>query len=132
MKTKTNTNPLKLHLACGEVYLDGYTNIDAVGELAQANPELVAEKITTVEHYFKKPYTKKIFGHSKRGRNIVDHHANVLDLSMYGDATVDEILAVNLIDHLRFQDLSNAVAEWGRVLNPQGKLIIDVGDTNFY
>ena len=44
------------------------------------------------------------------------------------DGTVDEILTVNLVDHLRLQDLPAAVAEWRRVLTADGILIVDVGD----
>lgn len=38
------------------------------------------------------------------------------------------MLTVNLVDHLRFQDLPAAVSEWRRVLRPDGQLIVDVGD----
>lgn len=118
----------RLHLACGPVYLKNWINIDAKGELATENKELVKENITTIKHYFKKPYVKKILGHNKRGKIVVDIKADVLKLDMFEDETVDEILSVNLIDHLRFQDLPSALAEWNRVLKFGGKLIIDVGD----
>lgn len=119
---------VKLHLGCGEVYLDGYINIDGVGELASENPELVAEKITDVARYFKKPYKLELFGHDKRGRNVVDILADVTDLSEFDDNSADEMLSVNLIDHFRFQDLPDVMKEWRRVLKPGGSLIIDVGD----
>ena len=50
------------------------------------------------------------------------------DLAMFVDSTVDELLTVNLIDHLRLADLPAAVAEWHRVLRPDGRLIVDLGD----
>lgn len=120
--------PLRLHLACGDVYLRGYVNVDAVGQLAGENPQLTAANATVVEQYFKRPYCKRLLGHDKRGRVVVDVRAEVTDLSMFADESVDEVLAVNLIDHLRFQDVPQAVAEWRRVLKTEGDLIIDVGD----
>ena len=127
-KALLERSPLRLHLGCGEVYLRGWVNLDAVGELAADNPELVAEKATDLERYYKRPYVKRLLGHDKRGRNVVDAHATATDLGMFAEGSVDEILTVNLIDHLRFADLPAAVAEWRRVLKPDGRLVIDVGD----
>jgi hypothetical protein len=107
---------LRLHLACGDVYLDGYVNVEAVGELAMENPALATANATVVERYFKRPYRKRLFGHDKRGHIVVDLRADVADLSVFADGSVDEILAVNLLDHLRFQDVPTAVVEWHRVL----------------
>lgn len=120
--------PLRLHIGCGEVYLRGWVNIDAVGELASENPALVEQKSTDLRHYYKHPYRYTLLGHDKGCRNVVDLHASADRLPMVPDGSVDEILAVNLIDHLRFQDLPAAVAEWRRVLKPTGQLVIDVGD----
>lgn len=120
----------RLHLACGPVYLKNWINIDTKGELASKRPDLVKLNQTTIENYYKKPYIKRIFGHNKRGKIVVDILANVLDLKMFNDAVVDQILTVNLIDHLRFQDLPQALREWYRILKPSGRLIVDVGDIN--
>lgn len=119
---------LNLHLACGSVYLkEGWMNIDVKGELAKDNPELVKENSTDIEHYFKKPYVKKLFGHNKRGKIVVDMLANILELP-FDDRSVSKILTVNLIDHLKYQNLPEALTEWRRVLKSGGTLIIDVGD----
>jgi predicted SAM-dependent methyltransferase len=118
---------MKLHLACGSVYLKDYINIDIKGDLAVDNPELVTENITTVDKYFKKTYVKKILGHNSRGRIVVDILANVKNLP-FEDDSVEEILSANLIDHIRLQEIPQLLNEWHRVLAPGGKLIIDVGD----
>ncbi|OGK16284.1 hypothetical protein A2690_02765 [Candidatus Roizmanbacteria bacterium RIFCSPHIGHO2_01_FULL_39_12b] len=119
---------VKLHLACGPVYLKGYINIDAKGMLAADNPVLTSQNATNLVNYYKKPYVKRILGHDKRGKIVVDIQANVLSLPMFKDDSVDEIIHVNLIDHLRFQDLPKALSEWRRILKLGGKLIVDVGD----
>ena len=116
----------KLHLACGTVYLSGWVNIDGKGELATEYPELVKQNKTTLKNYYKKPYIKKILGHNKRGKIVVDILSNVLKLDMFINDSVDEILQVNLIDHLKFQDLPKALKEWHRVLKIGGNIIIDV------
>ena len=102
---------VKLHLACGPIYLKGYINIDAKGILAKENPTLTSQNSTTRSHYYKNPYIKRILGHDKRGKIAVDVQANVLSLPMFNDCSVDEIINVNLIDHLRFQDFPKAIEE---------------------
>lgn len=123
-----NREPVKLHLGCGDVYLAGWLNIDAAGEVAGEAPDLVEANMTTLDRYYQRPYRHRAFGHDKRGRVVVDLRTTVTELPMFEDGTVDEILTVNLVDHLRLQDLPAAVAEWRRVLTADGILIIDVGD----
>jgi len=120
-------NKKRLHLGCGPVYLEGYINIDAKGELASKNLELVEENKTILDKYYKNPYVKRILGHNKRGRIVVDIKADILKLP-FKENSIDEILTVNVIDHLRLQDFPIAIKEWHRVLKPGGSLIIDVGD----
>lgn len=123
-----NSKPLKLHVGCGGVYLEGYLNIDAVGVDAKTHKDQLEINKTTLDKYFKKPYKKKQFAHNASVKNVVDVKAKCDDLNMFKDQTVDEILSVNLIDHFRFQDLPKVIKEWHRVLKPGGKLIVDVGD----
>lgn len=118
---------LRLHLACGPVYLKGWVNIDAKGEPVKKRPDLVKKNSTTIKNYFKDSYVKKPFGHNKRGKIVVDIKCNVLNLP-FENNSVDEILSVNLINHLRFQDFPEMIKEWYRVLKPNGILIIDVDD----
>ncbi|CAB4176295.1 Methyltransferase type 11 [uncultured Caudovirales phage] len=118
---------MKLHLACGSVYLKDYINIDIKGELVKDNPQLVEENTTTLDNYFKKSYVKRILGHNARGRIVVDILSDVKKLP-FEDDTVDEILTVNLVDHIRLQEIPTMFNEWHRILKSGGKLIIDVGD----
>lgn len=118
---------VKLHLACGPVYLKGWINIDAKGELVNKRSDLVKTNSTTIKNYFKNSYVRKAFGHNKRGKIVVDLKCNVLNLP-FEDNSVDEILSVNLINHLKFQDFPKMIEEWNRVLRPGGTLITDVDD----
>jgi predicted SAM-dependent methyltransferase len=114
----------KLHLACGSVYLDGYVNIDIVGT---KDPAVIEKNRTTLDKYYTRPYSRGFVGRDIRPQVAVDVIADVLDLP-FSDNSIDEILTVNLLDHLRRQDIDRALGEWRRVLKPKGKLIIDLGD----
>jgi predicted SAM-dependent methyltransferase len=125
---KKKTNKLKLHVGCGEVYLKDYVNVDVVGDLAADNQELAAEKTTDLNNYYKRQFSHKLEGLDKNGRNVVDVRADIRKLDMFDNGTVDEILAVNVIDHIGLNELSQVIARWRSLLKPEGQLIIDVGD----
>ena len=113
---------VKLHLANGTVYLgDGWTNIDMIGLLAKDYPELVERNRTTVEKYYKFPFRQN------KDNNVTDIIMDVKKLD-YPDESVDEILCVNLVDHLKKEEFIEALKEWKRVLKVGGTLIIDVDD----
>jgi predicted SAM-dependent methyltransferase len=60
----------KLHLGCGEIYLDGYTNIDFATSKAQGNckPDIIGDftKLTYPENYFDEIYLSHVFEHFPR------------------------------------------------------------------
>jgi len=112
---------LRLHLGNGTVYLAGWLNVDITGLLAKDNPELVEQNKTTIEKYYKYPFGKN------KGNNVTDVIMDVRKLD-FKDETVDEILNVNLIDHMKKEEFILVLTEWKRVLKPGGKLIIDVDD----
>ena len=112
---------MKLHLGNGTVYLDGWVNIDMVGELAKDNPKMVERNKTTVANYYKYPFR------ANKDNNVTDIHMDVRELK-FEDNTVDEMLSVNLIDHIKKEEFIKTLQEWKRVLKPGGKLIIDVDD----
>ena len=112
---------VKLHLGNGTVYLDGYINIDFVGKLAKDNPDLVEHNRTTVEKYYKYPFREN------KSNNVTDMLMDVRHLE-FEDESVDEILCVNLVDHMKKEDFLETLKEWKRVLKVGGRLIIDVDD----
>jgi len=59
----------------------------------------------------------------------VDHICNANDLSQFDDNTFNEIYASHIVEHLDYIDeLSKTLAEWYRVLAPNGKIYISVPD----
>lgn len=111
----------KLHLGNGTVYLDGWINIDLSGLLAKDHPDLVKHNITTIKNYYKYPF----------GQNQDNHVTDMLmDIKKldFEDNSIDEILCVNLIDHLKKEEFIQALQEWKRILVDGGRLIIDVDD----
>jgi SAM-dependent methyltransferase len=112
---------LKLHLGNGSVYLDGWVNIDMFCPRASDYPELVEHNKTTIDHYFKFP-----IGENK-GNSVTDIVMDVRKLE-FEDNSVDEILCVDLLDHIKREDIARTIMEWQRVLKPGGTLTIDVDD----
>jgi predicted SAM-dependent methyltransferase len=59
------------------------------------------------------------------GVDIVSSAHELLDIE---DDSVNEILAEHLLEHFTFFQANRAIAEWYRVLKPDGKITIEVPD----
>lgn len=121
---------MKLHLGCGDIYLRDYVNIDIYIDgysfLAQDRPDLVEQNLTTEGNYYKKPY----LGAREGGfefQCVADRFLDFKDLP-YPDNSVEKVLAVQCLEHLAPEDAQKTLAEWHRVLEPSGVVIIDVPD----
>ena len=112
---------MKLHMGNGTVYLDGWVNVDITGVLARDRPDLVEHNRTTIDKYYKFPFRQN------KGNNVTDIIMDVRKLE-FKARTFDEILCVNLIDHMRKEEFIKALGEWKRVLKIGGRLIIDIDD----
>lgn len=120
-------NETNVHLGCGTVYLQGYINVDYYGHSPIARPDMLEANQTTLAKYYRHPYKFIPFGQNHCRETVVDLQADALELPFKNDS-VDSILTVNMINHLRFQDVPKALKAWHRVLKPNGKLIVDVDD----
>ncbi len=119
---------MKLHLGCGDVYLEGYVNIDIYIEgysfLAADRPGLVRLNRTTEDNYYKKPYPGAGgFAYECAADRFLD-----FTYLPYPDGSVEKILAVQCLEHLTPEEARKAVAEWHRVLAPGATAVIDVPD----
>jgi SAM-dependent methyltransferase len=115
-----------LHLGNGTVYLGStddknWINIDIVGKLAKDYPDLAEHNKTTIDKYYKFPFRQN------KDNNVTDIIMDVRKLE-FKDESVDEILCVNLIDHMKKEEFIETLKEWKRVLKNGGELIIDVDD----
>jgi SAM-dependent methyltransferase len=107
---------VKLHLCCGDVYLQDYINIDVDGKLAFdcTQAEIDANKTTLVK-YFKYP-----FGTPRRPI-IVDRRLNLLEKWDYADNSIDEVVMISCFEHFEHHtELPHVLREVTRVLRPGG------------
>jgi len=87
---------MKLHLGCGERYLEGYVNIDL-----------------------------PLSSHSVQRISVADIHADILDLR-YPAGTVDEIRLHHVFEHFPRPVACALLASWYSWLKPGGTLHIEV------
>jgi hypothetical protein len=110
----------KLHIACGDVYLDGFENLDIVGRVihyGQPNPNL-----TTLGNY----YIDRAPG--KKRETIIDKRFDPLKKWDYADGSVDTIAIICALEHFPFKDAEWIIKEAYRVLAAGGTLMVDVPD----
>lgn len=92
------TRPLRLHLGCGPVYLEGYVNIDGFPTQAR--------------------------GHTA---SVADRHLMIEELD-YPPNSVDEIYTSHTVEHLSRAQILKAFPLWYDILRPGAKLIIEAPD----
>ena len=122
-------NKLKLHIACGDIYLSDYVNIDIEGieweewmKDHKTNPNL-----TTFGMYYHKPFEKDK-KKSKPNKFIVDRLMNILVKWEFPDQSVDEVLMISSIEHFTEQEADFIISEVKRVLKPGGIFRVDFPD----
>ena len=116
---------MKLHWCCGDIYLEGYVNLDTKGTIASIlfeNPNK-----TTIENYYACPF-EQAFGKRQRREFIVDMPADILRTWPFMDASVEEIVMISCWEHFTQDEIQHIKAEIKRVLRAGGKLIVDFPD----
>lgn len=62
-------------------------------------------------------------------RENVDHVGDAADLSRFADGEFKKIYASHVLEHFAYlKDLIPTLTEWGRVLDPDGEMLISVPD----
>lgn len=95
----------KLNLGCGDKILPGYINVDVAPN----------------------PLTKtKLFTHESAnlGRRP-DVICDLANLKPFENESVDEILAVHVVEHFWRWEVVGVLREWARVLKPGGTMILE-------
>jgi len=131
--------PLKLHVGCGTVYLDGYVNLDVpvagYSFLAKERPDLLAQNRTTADRYYKQEETRATLETraaqvaTKREPQfcVVDAYA-AMDALPYEPNSVDEIRSVQCLEHVSMSEGPRVLRYWHGLLKPGGVLHVDVPD----
>lgn len=124
---------LRLHVGCGTVYLEGYVNIDlevpGYSFLASQRPDLVAMNRTTVDRYYKKEESQLSLERGPRGPQhcVVDRYA-AIDALPYSQGSVDEIRAVQVLEHVEMKRVPEVLRHWHELLRSGGIAHVDVPD----
>lgn len=110
---------MKVHLCCGDVYLEGYTNVDVFGDLVGEvtyNPN-----ITTIDKYYK----KNLHDYS---RPVLDLRMNLVEEWLFATNSVDEFLMVCAIEHLTEFHAKQVIERVYQSLKPNGVFRFDFPD----
>lgn len=89
---------MKLHLGCGQVYLEGYVNIDYPLDEHTVQRESVADKLADISRL------------------------------VFSRGSVDEIRLHHVFEHFRRPQIAAMVASWNSWLSKDGQLHIEVPD----
>lgn len=106
-------------------------NLDAkiLGDsyLAKDRPDLVEKNITDLEHYYKEDVQRDQFlaGNLQHKEIVCDMFCDIRYLP-FDVRTVSEILAVQVVEHFSFMEVEPLLRHWVAILQPGGKLHIDV------
>jgi predicted SAM-dependent methyltransferase len=112
--------PVKLHVGCGGISLDGYINADISGVTEEA------KKKTDIRDYY-----AGLLGSTYRlptpRKTVVDILADFTNLP-YEANTVDKIVAIQTLEHVTPGKGRAALLHWWNILKPNGVLVISVPD----
>lgn len=112
---------MKLHLCCGDIYLQGYINIDRLGALV--GPDTVDYYPTDLSHY----YQNRVIG-----APVACFMDRQMDLTRapwdFEDRSADEIVMIQSIEHFTRSQARLIIGEIKRILKAGGTLLIDFPD----
>lgn len=110
---------MKIHLCCGDVYLRGYHNVDAVGDL------FVHSKPNQNETDFDNYYIGSV--HDSR-KPICDRLLTLPKGYDYEGSSVEEVLMVCAIEHFSLPEAIQLIDRIHFSIKPGGKFKFDVPD----
>ena len=116
---------MKLHIGCGSIYLKDYINIDGfVDKLAEnCDSEELKLHLTTMENYYKYDFCEGPKG------TISDLKVDFVQSSLpFENDSVDEIVMIQVLEHVQQYYRNKVLNEISRVLKPGGFFIVGVPD----
>ena len=121
---------MKIHWCCGDVYLDGYQNIDIHGlVINDATPEQIEANKTQLTKYYKYPF---IENDSKRAQHarpfIVDQEANIMEKWPFEEGSISGIVLVNAVEHFTKSEFAHIITEINRVASPGCEFTVSFPD----
>jgi len=120
--------PVKLHMGCGGIYLDGYINIDVqCVRTDDVDEELLEAQKTTIDKYYKRDASW--YNLPKRNIAICDLRSDIMDLDyLFEQESVDKIVGIQVLEHLGPTEFTSALGSFCDLLRPNGVLVISVPD----
>lgn len=116
---------MKLHLCCGDIYLDGYINCDLDGIIYEPELMSIESNITTLDKYYKYPFIEDEKLRQKNRRDIIiDRRVNLLEKWPFDNNSVEEIVLINAIEHFTKQDFKHIRQEIERVSQLGCKILL--------
>ena len=97
----------KLHLCCGDVYLQGYINMDIDGYVLKRGDK--NPNITNLDNYYK---DRKI---GKKREALLDEKFNILDDWTYANNTISEIVLICSLEHFYFNDAKFIISSFSTI-----------------
>jgi len=118
---------LKVHVGCGNIYLNGYWNVDLAGFLEKdQGPHIKQMNETSVEDYYAR-LNGTILELPQRRVTIVDEFMDMTDLQ-FERGSVQKIVAIQCFEHLSPVKALNTLVNWWGVLAQNGMAIVSVPD----
>lgn len=116
----------KVHVGCGNIYLDGYWNVDMAGLLAREHPDLREQNTTVISDYY-----ARLDGTAdhlpKRRPTVVDEFMDMA-VPQVPPLSVQKIVAVQTFEHLTPSRALTALTNWHNALAHRGILALTVPD----
>lgn len=111
---------MKLNIGSNNIRIEGYLNLDG----------LDLENVDAVGELNLSPYILKIKPENlyKFGESIISYPLVGEGNYIFVENSVDEILAIEFLEHISFRHTDLALGEWRRILKRGGKIHIQVPD----
>lgn len=121
---------MKLHLCCGNVYLNGWINVDKwidsdTTKYAKDHSDLVEQYGTTVENYYKFPFNEN----PNPKLRLIDYACDLRsDFPVTDQDVVDNIMMIQAIEHFTRSEAKRILQKCHESLIECGKLVLDWPD----